>query len=102
MRLWEMSKISVIGAGIAVGAVAIYSAYKLMERHKLAKIIREEQLFEEKMRVEAANHLCCALFFQRLEKLKSSLDGVLITPNYISEYMKARRRPFNQDMRGTI
>ena len=53
-----------------------------------------------KLRETASQNLKLSSFATRLDALKNSIEGLVITPNDESEYMKARTRPFNEDIRG--
>ena len=57
---------------------------------------------DESLRLAAANQLAKSAFSTMLDSLKASLAGGLITPNDAKQYMEARNRPYNDDVRGLI
>ena len=86
--------------GSVAGGLLIFYVCKYAKMRRLAEIVRKANLQEENSRREMERELSTVEFMPHLDALKLSLDGSLITPKETAEYMEARRRPFNQDMRG--
>jgi hypothetical protein len=90
-----------IGA-MSLGAIAFYCGFKLYKRFTLSDLEAKHSSCDEIKRADALERLLNAPFLSKMETLKRSLEGCIITPDDVDMYTEARNRAFNQDVRGII
>jgi hypothetical protein len=100
MALRGMNDGALLVAGVSIGAVALYVSLKFYKRMLLCELNSKLSCDDDIKREEASVHLLKAPLFSKLDALKQSIKGCIITPDDGDMYMEARNRAFNQDVRG--